>query len=286
MKLQKSQIDQGPILYLVPTPIGNIEDISPRAVDTLKKVDVILCEDTRVTKILLSHFNITATLISYHNFNEEERTEDALSILSKAKDIALVSDAGMPLVSDPGYVLVREAIEKGYRVISIPGPNAGITALIASGLPTEKFLFYGFLSSKPNKRRQEITQLQDIPYTILFYEAPHRINDTLADMEELLGTREVVVARELTKTYEEYVRGTLDEVKDLIYRGEIVIVLSGAKELKQVTSLNEKPIEEHYQFYLDQGLQDKEAMKQVASDRKVAKSTIYKTLESLKGSLK
>ncbi|MFA6628020.1 MAG: 16S rRNA (cytidine(1402)-2'-O)-methyltransferase, partial [Bacilli bacterium] len=246
--------------------------------EILSGVDIILCEDTRVTKRLLSHFHITATLMSYHNFNEEMRTDEVLSILDQLKDVALVSDAGMPLLSDPGYVLVRAAIEKGYRVISLPGPNAGLTALIASGLPTEKFLFYGFLSSKANKRRQEIVSIRDVPHTILFYEAPHRINDTLADMFELLGPREVVVARELTKTYEEYVRGTLDELKELIYKGEIVIVLKGAKQTHQVLALNEQSIEDHYHYYIDSGLADKEAMKQVAADRKISKSDVYKSI--------
>ena len=278
MKIQRSQQDQAPLLYLVPTPIGNLEDMSPRAIATLQQVDCILCEDTRVTKMLLSHFHINAPLVSYHIFNEDKRTEEVLALLEQQQNIALVSDAGMPLISDPGYLLVRSAIEKGYRVISLPGPNAALTALIASGLPTEKFMFYGFLSSKPNKRTQEITTLRDYPYTIIFHEAPHRIQDTLEELYRLLGDREAVIARELTKTYEEYTRGTLGELKELTYKGEIILIIRGAVEPHLVTSLNEGTLHDHYQYYLDQGLTDKDAMKQVASDRKIAKSEVYKVV--------
>ncbi len=267
-----------PCLYIVATPIGNLQDISLRALAILKEVDYILCEDTRVTKKLLSHFKITTPMISYHTYNEDFRTEEVLSLLEKNINIALVSDAGTPLISDPGYPLITRALEKNYQIISIPGANAALSALVASGLPADKYLFYGFLSSRKNKRRLEITKLQTFPYTIIFYEAPHRINDTLNDLYELLGSRQIVVAKEITKIYEQYFRGSVDEIKDLNYKGELVIVLKGASSEEQTKKYLDLPLLEHLKYYEDLGLEQKEAMKKVASERKISKSIVYKAL--------
>lgn len=275
-------INHEPTLYIVPTPIGNLKDISQRALMTLSGVSYILSEDTRVTKKLLSHFNINVPMISYHTFNEDYRSEEVLAILDTKKSIALVSDAGTPLISDPGYILVKRAIEKGYKIISIPGANAAITALVASGLPADKFLFYGFLSSRINKRRQEINELKSFPYTIIFYEAPHRIKATLNDFFEILGPRQIVIARELTKIYEEYIRGSLDELKDLDYRGELVIIIEGIGKGLKPDEYQEGPITEHFKYYLSQGLDEKEAMKKVASLRKISKSEVYKAVLNIK----
>lgn len=271
-----------PKLYIVATPIGNLKDISQRALSTLSEVNYILSEDTRVTKKLLSHFNIDVPLISYHTYNEAFRTEEALALLDKNYDLALVSDAGTPLISDPGFILISKAIEKGYKIISIPGPSAVISALVGSGIASDKFFFYGFLPSRQNKRRQEIKALESFIHTIIFYEAPHRINACLNDLYEILGNRKVVIARELTKLYEEYIRGTLQDVKDLTYKGELVIVLSGGEKDSAGLERNKMSIKDHYQYFIDLDYDEKEAMKLVAKERNISKSEVYKEILKLK----
>ena len=228
-------------LFIVATPIGNLVDISQRAIATLRDADLIACEDTRHTLKLLSHFGIQRPLTSYHDFNEEEKAIELGNKISGGLKVALVSDAGMPGVSDPGYRLVRYCREKGIPIVAIPGANAAITALAASGLPSDEFLFVGFLPPKKGARLQKLEMLKAAPSTLIFYEAPHRIAATLEDIQGVLGDREACIARELTKIHEEYRFGKLSEVrKEIKEIGEFVIVVSGATvgqpvEKKQLT---------------------------------------------------
>lgn len=279
MRIQKSNEGEGGILYLVPTPIGNLQDMTFRSVEVLKAADHIYAEDTRVTKVLLSHFHISAPLSSYHAFNENLKTEEILNHLREGKKVALVTDAGLPGISDPGFLVARSAIDGGFSVISLPGANAALTALIASGLPCERFFFFGFLNAKATQRRKELSAIADYPETIIFYEAPHRIKEALKDMLEVLGDRNAVIARELTKKHEEYLRGTLRELseREEELKGEIVILVQGAEKTALQKDLEKLPLAEHLQHYLDEGLSEMEAMKRVAKDRGVSKSEVYKT---------
>lgn len=281
MLIQKSNLDSTAKLYLVPTPIGNFDDMTFRSIEVLKNVDMIYCEDTRVTKVLLSHFNISTPLKNYHIFNEEVKQEEIIELLKNGQDVALVSDAGNPCISDPGFLVSRSAIEEGFDVISLPGASAGITALVASGLPNDKFYFNGFLNSKQSQRIKQLESLVDKEETIIFYEAPHRVIETLHDMYTVFGNRNVVIARELTKKYEEYIRGTLKEVVEQVteLRGEIVILVEGSKITNEVINLNTLTIKEHFEYYQKEGMQDNDAMKQVAKDRGVSKSVIYKEIK-------
>ncbi len=281
MKIQKSNIDDVSTLFLVPTPIGNFDDMTFRSVETLKKVDIIYCEDTRVTKILLSHFDITTPLKSYHIFNETERLEEIVNNLKNGLNIALVSDAGLPCISDPGYLITKHVIENGYNVVSLPGASASLTALIASGLPNDKFYFNGFLNSKQSQRIKQLKELVDREETLIVYEAPHRIKETLQDIYEVFGNRNIVIARELTKKYEEYTRGSLEEIISNIneLKGEIVLIIEGCEEKQEVINLNKLSIKEHYEYYQCKGLSDNEAIKSVAKDRNVSKNTIYKEIK-------
>lgn len=271
------------ILYLVPTPIGNLEDITFRALETLKKVDVIAAEDTRHTQKLLNHFHIQKELISYHEHNRMERIPQLLQRLEAKETIALVSDAGMPAISDPGYELVRAVTEKQIHVIPLPGANAATTALIASGLPTDAFYFYGFLPRKKQEKEDALSYIGKLPATIILYESPYRIKDTMKMMEKVLGNRNIVLARELTKLYEQFVRGS---VKDVIkwldtneIKGECCILIEGAKEamLEDENIWWENlSIEVHVQTYeTKEGLSNKEAMKRVAKDRRISKREVY-----------
>jgi len=219
-------------LYIVATPIGNLNDITFRAVATLEKVDIIAAEDTRHTRLLLSHFNITSRLISCYEHNEMESARGILELLKSGKSVALVSNAGTPTVSDPGYRLINAAISENIHVVPIPGVSAAITALSASGLPSDAFYFIGFLPSKKSKRRERLEALAGLPATLIFYESPRRILEVLEDMKEIMGDRQAVLSRELTKTYEEFLRGKLSEViAELASRqaikGEITLLLSG-----------------------------------------------------------
>jgi 16S rRNA (cytidine1402-2'-O)-methyltransferase len=218
------------MLYLVATPIGNLEDITARALRVLSEVDLIACEDTRHTRKLLTHYGIQTKTVSYHEHNERERAAELCTLLASGTDIALVSDAGTPAVSDPGYRLVRAAIEHGVRVVPVPGPTAFVAALIASGLPTDEFFFGGFLPSRSSARRARLTTLRTLSATLIFYEAPHRIAQTLADAREILGEREACVTRELTKLHEEIARGRLSELATRFHdeqtpRGEMVLII-------------------------------------------------------------
>ncbi|MFP8967122.1 16S rRNA (cytidine(1402)-2'-O)-methyltransferase [Pokkaliibacter sp. CJK22405] len=222
-------------LYIVATPIGNLDDITPRALEVLAKVDVIAAEDTRHSQKLLSHFNIRTPLVPVHDHNERQQAEGIVQRLAEGKSVALISDAGTPLISDPGYHLVREVRQAGFRVSPLPGPCAVVTALCAAGLPTDRFVFEGFLPAKAQARIQTLQFLSKEPRTVVFYESPHRILATLEAMVEVLGSeRQLVMAREITKTFETFLQGTLPEVLDLVrndpnqQKGEIVLMLQGA----------------------------------------------------------
>jgi len=287
MKIQKSfQTDQEGVLYLVATPIGNLDDITVRALETLKSVDVIACEDTRQTRKLLNHFQIEKRTVSYHEHNKETSGSGLLQWLEEGKKIALVSDAGLPAISDPGADLVRDAAAAGFSVIPIPGANAALSALIASGLPTERFLFVGFLPRDKKERRAEVERLRRYPETLLFYEAPHRIEKTLADMQEAWGDRQAVLARELTKRYEEFARGTLSELIQFLEeteaRGEYCIVVEGNTGQNQNEHEDGDTIwwqalgmNEHVDHYVAQGMSNKEAIKKTAEDRGLSKRDVY-----------
>jgi 16S rRNA (cytidine1402-2'-O)-methyltransferase len=220
-------------LFVVATPIGNLSDISKRALEVLEKVDLIACEDTRETIKLLNHFGIQKPLTSYHEFNEEKKAEELAAKLGAGTSIALVSDAGTPAISDPGYRLVRWCRLRGIRVVPIPGANAAVTALAGSGIPSDEFMFIGFLPPKTHARRQRLASLVNVPCTLILYEAPHRIEAALADVEEVLGDREVCVAREITKLHEEFLFGHVSEVRKKVKPlGEFVVVIAGATETR------------------------------------------------------
>jgi len=261
-------------LFLVATPIGNLNEVSKRTIETLSDVDVIACEDTRNTRKLLSFFDIHTKMISYHNFNEVEASSGIIKLLSEGKSAALVSDAGYPLISDPGYELVNEVIKHGYKIVTISGPNACLNGLVASGLKTTHYLFYGFLNSKASSAKKELENLKDFPYTIVFYEAPHRINKTLNLCLQVLGNRKACIARELTKLYEEYIRGTLEELslKD-DYKGEIVLIIEGKEKVDEKVdmSLLKKEVEN----LVNNGLKTKAAISEIATKYKISKNELY-----------
>lgn len=220
-------------LYLVSTPIGNLDDITERAIAVLKKSDLIACEDTRRTLKILKRYDINRPLESYHDYNKEKKTPFLLRLLEKGKMISLVADAGTPCISDPGFYLVKRAIERGYKISAVPGPSSILSALILSGLPTDRFVFEGFLPKKKLKRNERINRLREEERTIIIFESPYRILSLLKELKETLGEREISISRELTKVYEETVRGNLTELishfEDKMPKGEFVIVLKGKK---------------------------------------------------------
>lgn len=286
MKSQKSsQHETGSCLYLVATPIGNLEDMTVRALRILKEVDMIAAEDTRNTRKLCNYFDIATPLISYHEHNIEVGGQKLLSLLREGKSVALVSDAGLPCISDPGADIVEKAIAEGFAVVPIPGANAAVTALIASGLNPQPFYFFGFLNRNKKERRLQLESLIKREETMLFYEAPHRLKDTLKDMQLVLGNRRIVLARELTKKFEEFLRGTIEEA--LVWsegneiRGEFVIVVEGntSGELEEV----EQPwismtVVEHVDYIIEETqMNSKEAIKEVAKLRGLPKRDVYNT---------
>ncbi len=285
MKSQKSTMQDKPgCLYLVGTPIGNLEDISVRALRILKEADMIAAEDTRNTKKLCNYFDIETPLMSYHEHNLAVGGEKLLALLHEGKTIALVSDAGLPCISDPGADIVEKAIAQNFPVVPIPGPNAALSALIASGLTPQPFFFYGFLNRGKKERRQQLEKLKKRQETILLYEAPHRLKDTLKDMEAILGERRIVLARELTKKFEEFLRGTLSEAVEWSQteeiRGEFCIVLEGnscvEEEDHEEVYWQNMSIVEHVDFIINQSnVSSKEAIKEVAKLRQVSKRDVY-----------
>ncbi|MBQ0065691.1 MAG: 16S rRNA (cytidine(1402)-2'-O)-methyltransferase [Firmicutes bacterium] len=274
MNRQKSFEQEVASLYLVPTPIGNLSEMTSRALETLNKVDVVACEDTRNTKKLLNAYNIQKPCISHHEHNQQVSIPQILEILEEGKSVAVVSDAGYPLVSDPGSQLVKACIEKEIPVISMSGANAAINALVASGLSAVHYLFYGFLDSKSSKRKKQLQELCEFPYTLIFYEAPHRIEDTLQDVLEVLGNRNICLARELTKLHEEYIRGSVSEVLEICstLKGEMVLVVEGNSEEKEIDM--EQAVK-HVEEYVNQGLRTKEAINKVAKEIGCSKNELY-----------
>lgn len=280
--MSQKSYDNTPTLYLVPTPIGNLDDFTFRGVEILKKVDVIFSEDTRVTLNLLNHFNIKKHLVASHKFNEEKSSAKLLSYLNEGKNLALVTDRGTPLLSDPGNICVKKVVEMGYNVVSLPGATAAIPALTSSSIDSSRFLFYGFLNSKQSKRIKELELLKDVKYTIIFYEAPHRIIDTLNDMKQVFKNRYISISREISKKYEEIYRGTIEEViKELNEpKGEFVIVVSGNDE---EVSYDDLSVQDHVDMYVRDGYTLKDAIKKVAKDRNVAKNEIYREVKLFPG---
>src|SRR5882724_1321593 len=264
-------------LYLVATPIGNLEDITLRALRILKEVDLIACEDTRHTRKLLTHFDIHKPLVSYHEHNEHTRSKELIQDLLGGKNIAIVSDAGTPGISDPGSSVISEAIDAGIEVIPIPGPSALITGLIASGLSTDAFQFAGFLPAKSSARRARLEELIDVRVTLIFYESPHRLRSMLDDLHQMFGDRKVVVARELTKLHEQFKRARLSdiasELNDEPVRGEYVIIVEGAAAILKVPTGT--IVDQVNALIQESGLTKKDAIKQVARLNGLPKSEVY-----------
>ena len=267
------------ILYLCGTPIGNLEDITLRALRVLGEVDYIAAEDTRHTLKLLNHFEISKPLISYHEHNRREKGPEIIAMVEQGLKVALVSDAGMPGISDPGADLIILAQNAKIPYTIIPGPSASISALVLSGLPTERFVFEGFLSREKKERQQQISELKQEERTIILYEAPHRIITTLRDLQIGLGNRRLSIVRELTKVYEEILATTMDEA--VIYyeektpKGEFVLIIEGVQRTDKQNSFSDISIEEHLREYLQAGMDKKEAVKQVAKDRNIPKNEVY-----------
>ena len=272
--IQKSY-DDSPSLYLIPTPIGNIEDITIRSLNILKSVDIILCEDTRESSKLLRYYDIKKKLLSCHEFNESNIKENVIKLLQDGNNIGLITDQGSPVISDPGFIVAKEVINSGYNVISLPGATAFVPALSSSGINPSPFLFYGFLNSKNSKQRKELEKIRNYDFTIIFYEAPHRIKNTLNNMLDIFGDRKICVGREISKMFEEYCRDYISNIINLCdgFKGEIVIICEGNNN---VVDFNDLSIVDHVNLYLKDNMSVNEAIKIVAKERNVAKSIIYK----------
>lgn len=271
------------ILYLVPTPIGNLEDMSFRAIRMLKEADFIAAEDTRNTKKLCNYFEIGTPVVSYHEYNKESSGEKLIQKVKEGLKIALVSDAGMPTISDPGYELVQRAIEEKVTVVPLPGANAALTSLIASGISCQPFYFYGFLNRNKKEKRIELEGLKKQTATLVFYESPHRLKETLAIMLDILGNRKIALCRELTKKFEEFIRGNIQEAIEWAnqdeVRGEFCLIVEGADENlmeEEASWWDQMTTEEHVDHYMTvKKLTSKEAIKQTAKDRGVNKRDVY-----------
>ena len=283
MHIQRSYLDETPALYLVPTPIGNLKDITYRSVEILQTVARIYAEDTRHSSGLLRHYGIDTPLRSLHEHNESARIEEIDNMLAEGVEVALITDAGTPLISDPGGRLVDTLVARGRKVVALPGPTAFLPAIVASGLPPHPFLFFGFLPSKAGERRQRLRALSTLTYTLVFYEAPHRLHASLEAMKESFGERRVVIARELSKKYEEITRLRLSEVHDLPkLKGELVLLVEGAS---QDVSLELVDAVDHVQLLLEDGFSEKDAIKQAASARGVKKNEVYMAYQRYKTNL-
>ena len=269
------------ILYLVATPIGNLEDITFRAINILKEVDLIAAEDTRHTLKLLNHYEISKPLISYHRHNEEIKVDGLIEKLKEGQNIAVISDAGTPAICDPGEVIVKEAVKENIKVVPIPGACAFVNALVASGLDTKEFVFYGFLSINKKLRKEKLEQIEKENKTIILYEAPHKLKNTLEDLKEILEERKIVIARELTKIHEEFIKGTAKEILEKYTepKGEHIILIEAnpiKQEDEEKSKINNMTIEEHYKYYEEQGFSKNEIIKKIAKDKGVTKNEIYK----------
>lgn len=275
-------------IYLVATPIGNLSDISMRAIETLKNADIIACEDTRNTIRLLNHFEIKGHLTSYHEYNKIDKAYELCEKIKEGKNIAFVSDAGMPAISDPGYELVEIAYKEGLEVTVVPGASAVVSALAISGISSRRFAFEGFLPADKNEKKEILTELSQESRTLILYEAPHRLLKTLKELFEYMGNRNIAIVREITKLHEEVLRGKLADIiadyesEKVAIRGEYVLVIEGKslleKREERQKSFEEISIREHYEKYIAEGMDKKEAMKAVAKDRGIQKRDVYKEL--------
>ena len=279
--MEKIQMSEKGKLYICGTPIGNLDDITFRAVKTLENVDLIAAEDTRRTEKLLNHFKIDNKMTSYHEHNEREKAKKLITELKDGYDIALVSDAGMPGISDPGLILIQKAIKQGIEIIPVPGPTALIPALVVSGIQTDKFSFLGFVPRKGKEREEFIQEIALEEKTVIFYESPYRVKKIFKDLSEKIPERKAALVREITKIHEEKIYGTITEIKDKIdsveIKGEIVVVVEGrTKKEPDKESWTELSVLEHVQLFMDNGYTKKEAIKKVAEVREIQKKKVYK----------
>lgn len=272
----QSSYDDSPTLYLVPTPIGNLEDMTYRSINILNIVEVIFSEDTRVTLQLLNHFNIKKKLIALHDHNEDIEKEKVLEYLKNGESVAIVTDRGTPIISDPGYKTVKYVTDNGYNVVGLPGANAFVPALITSGIEPSPFMFYGFLNSKDSKRKTELDNLKFFKYTIIFYEAPHRIKKTMEEILEIFGDRQVSLSREISKKFESIYRGNISDLLPTLdnIKGEFVIVVSPYKEDNR--NNNELSVIDNVKLYIENGMEVMDAIKRVATERNIPKNEIYR----------
>lgn len=273
--MSQKSYDDSASLYLIPTPIGNLDDITVRALKTLETVDFVLCEDTRETGKLLSKYNIKKKLVSCHEYNEEKIRNYVVDELNKGMNIGLVTDQGTPIISDPGYIIVKEVIRNGFNVVSLPGATAFVPALTMAGIDPSPFLFYGFLNAKNSKKKKELQSLKNLKYTMIFYEAPHRLKDTLEAMLDIFGDRSISISREISKIHEEVLR---DKISNLVnvadtLKGEFVLIVEGNHEAIDYSHMS---IVAHVRLYVEDGMSEKDAIKLVAKERQVAKSIVYK----------
>lgn len=277
--MQRSFKEEKPTLYIVSTPIGHLKDMTFRAVEILNQVDTILAEDTRTSSVLLNHYNIHKPLMSYHDFNKEEQSKRIISMLEEGKHLALISDAGTPGISDPGYEIIKEVLQAGFHVVSVPGASAILAALVTSGLMIQPFTFIGFLPRKMQAAKQALKAYQQRQETLVIYESPNRIQKSLEYAYEVLGNRNISIARELTKTFETIIRTNLEQAIHMehISKGEYVLVIEG--EYNQ-QAFEDETIESHYKRYIKQGFNEKDAIKAVAKDRNVHKNEIYQIIKN------
>ena len=272
--MSQKSYDNRPTLYLIPTPIGNMEDITLRSINILKEVDVIFSEDTRETLKLLNYLNINKKLISCHKFNEDKAYLKVIEYLENGHNVGLVTDRGTPIISDPGYVSAYNVIKKGYNVVGLPGATAFVPALITSGINPNKFLFYGFLDSKKSHKKKELEELKTNKYTMIFYESPFRVIETIKIIKEIMGERKISISREISKKYEEIYRGTPDEVLQELTdpKGEFVIIVEGSTNEE---SFEEIDIEQHIEILIKEGKSEKDAIKEVAKLHNLPKNEVY-----------
>ena len=273
--MRQKSYNNSPSLYLIPTPIGNMEDITLRCINTLKMVDIILCEDTRITSELLKKLDIKKKLIHSDDHNENGLKEMVLEKLNEGLNIGLVTDRGTPIISDPGYKIVEYVSNNGFNVISLPGPTAFVPALTASGLNPQPFLFYGFLNSKESKRKKELESLKKMPYTIILYEAPHRIHSMLESLLNVFGDRKIALISDISKKYVEMGSANILDILKIVdeLKGEMVVVVEGNTDSEDYSNLS---ILEHVNLYVEDGISTNDAIKKVAKERNIPKSVVYK----------
>lgn len=281
--IQQSFKENKPILYLIATPIGNLSEMTPRALEILSEVDVVAAEDTRVSSKLLAHFNIHKPMIAYHDHNEDTMSEHLLREMASGKQIALMSDAGYPLISDPGYRVVQAAVEKGYHVISISGSSAFLNALVVSGLPSYPFAFMGFLESKEHALKKQLEEHKDLEMTLIYYVSVHKVEKTLEFMYDIFGNRQIALARELTKKHEEIIRGSISEVLDAMVtiKGEYVLVVEGNQANKEESSLD--GVLNEVDDLIGLGVKPSKAISYLSKKRQISKNKLYDVYHERKG---